>query len=73
LSVRNIGKPQVAFLFAVLLFMPIFLSGKSSAVVVLDSEQYHEQLLGINQYFMLVVAIFNIEMGSTGEGNKWDH
>ena len=41
-------KPQVAFLFAVLLFMPIFLSRKSSAVVVLDSEQYHAQLLGIS-------------------------
>ena len=70
MSVRNIGKPQVAFLFAVLLFMFIFLSRKSSAVVVLDCEQYHEQLLGISYYFMLVDAIFDFEKRNTGEGKK---
>ena len=68
MSVRNIGKPQVAFLFAVLLFMFIFLSRKSSAVVVLDCEQNHEQLLGISYYFMLVDAIFDFEKRNTGEG-----
>ena len=73
MTVRNIGKPQATFLLAVLLFMSIFFSRKSSAVVVLDSEQYHEQLLGISYYFMLVDAIFDFEKRNTGEGKKWDH